>query len=133
MKVLIDTTVWSLALRRQKRSHSDEIIVQKLSDLILEGRAKLIGPIHQELLSGVESKKSFDLLNSRLSVFEYIEIQSIDYVRAAEMYNTCRKKGIQGSHIDYLICAVAEKNHISIFTLDKDFLLYAKHLPIILY
>jgi len=56
-----------------------------------------------------------------------------DYERAAEFYNTCRKSGIQGSQIDFLICAVAAGREIPIFTTDNDFLLYAKYLSISLH
>jgi predicted nucleic acid-binding protein len=51
-------------------------------------------------------------------------------VKAAEFANICRGKGIQGSTIDFLICAVAALENLMIFTTDKDFENYRKHLPI---
>jgi predicted nucleic acid-binding protein len=69
-------------------------------------------------------------LKNRISVFEDFTIKTIDYELAAELYNQCRAKGIQGSHIDFLICAVAINNQMSIFTLDKDFENYQKVFPI---
>lgn len=133
MNVLIDTTVWSIALRKNKHSQEEETTVLSLTELIHEGRAKIIGPIRQEILSGIASKTSFDKLHAALSAFPDLEIYSDDYIRAAQMYNHCRKKGIQGSHIDFLICSIAEKHHMSIFTLDHDFINYSKFLPLILY
>ena len=133
MNVLIDTSVWSIALRKNKRSQQDILMIEKLTELIHEGRAQIIGPIRQELLSGIDSLQNFEKLNEKLNAFADIEIITEDYVRAAEMYNLCRRKGIQGSHIDFLICAVAEKHHLSIFTLDNDFTNYLKHVPIRLY
>jgi transposase len=60
-------------------------------------------------------------------------IVSEDYERAAGMFNDCRKKGIQGSQVDFLICAVSVNHGLEIFTLDKDFRHYGKVLDIILH
>lgn len=131
MKVLVDTSIWSLALRKKKQHNSDEILlIQKLVGLIEESAVEMIGPIRQEVLSGIASPQAFFLLREKLEAWKDIPIESEDYVRAAEMFNICRKKGIQGSHIDFLICSLSEKHHLSIFTLDHDFVAYAKHLPI---
>jgi hypothetical protein len=62
-----------------------------------------------------------------------LPLTQTDYERAAEFYNVCRKTGIQGSQIDFLICSVSVGNEVPIFTTDKDFLYYKKHLPISLY
>jgi hypothetical protein len=127
MKVLIDTCVWSQALRHK---NPDKKQIKKLSDLINDGRAVLIGPVKQELLSGISRLDQFEKLKDILSAFEEIQLKSIHFEKAAEFCNVCRSKGIQGSTIDFLICAVAHTEHLSIFTLDNDFKHYAKHLPI---
>ncbi|MBM4310250.1 MAG: PIN domain-containing protein [Deltaproteobacteria bacterium] len=127
MKVLVDTCVWSHALRHK---NPDKEQIKKLSDLIHDGRAVLIGPVKQELLSGISRSNQFEKLKDILSAFEEIQLKSIHFEKAAEFCNVCRSKGIQGSTIDFLICAVAHTEHLSIFTLDKDFQHYAKHLPI---
>jgi predicted nucleic acid-binding protein len=93
----------------------------------------MIGPIRQELLSGITIESQFDALKEKLLAFEDIPLTREDYERAAEFYNTCRKSGIQGSQIDFLICAVAAGREIPIFTTDNDFLLYAKYLTISLH
>ena len=52
---------------------------------------------------------------------------------AAELSNRCRRNGIQGSHTDFLICSFSMNNNCPIFTLDKDFDLYRKHIPLSLH
>ena len=90
----------------------------------------MIGPVRQELLSGISDKAVFDSLKSKLRSFEDLPITARDYETAAEYFNTCRKNGVQGSHIDFLICAVACNNDLLVFTTDQDFQHYAKHLPV---
>lgn len=131
MNVLIDTSVWSLAFRRSRASsRSDAQMVEELTELIQEGRALLIGPIRQELLSGISDVRQFNTLRHRLRAFDDVSIHKFDYERAAEFSNSCRKAGVQGSHIDFLICSVAAGNSAAILSTDKDFIRYAKHLPI---
>ena len=61
MKVLVDTSIWSLALRRNKQPDSN-IEVIEFQELIEEVRVQLIGPIRQEILSGVKRKQQFSKL-----------------------------------------------------------------------
>jgi len=129
MRVLVDTSVWSLVLR-SKQNHA---LSHYLSELIEEGRVEMIGPIRQEILSGIRSEKQFDKLKSVLDAFPDIPLTTDDYILAAHCFNQCRKNGIQGSHIDFLICSVAQNHKLSIYTTDKDFLSYATVLPILLY
>jgi predicted nucleic acid-binding protein len=134
MKVFVDTSIWSLALRRGRaRSREEQTLITELGELIKEVRVVLIGPIRQELLSGISSNEQFNILKEKLRPFEDLPLTQADYERAAEFYNTCRKAGIQGSQIDLLICSVSVGNKIPIFTSDKDFLHYKKSLPISLY
>ena len=121
MKILVDTSVWSLAFRKKTLTKHEEKIVNELKELIYEIRVVIIGPIRQELLSGLSSKAKFVNLIEKLRAFDDIPIEQNDYEKAAEFYNSCRKKGIQGSHIDFLICAIAINRDIGIFTTDKDF------------
>jgi len=93
----------------------------------------MAGPVRQEVLSGIRDSKIFEELRDKLSIYKNIEIRHEDYEEAARFYNICRNHGIQGSHIDYLLCSIAVKNELLIFTLDKDFENYQKHLPIHLY
>ena len=126
MKVLVDTSVWSLALRRKEQGE----IVKKLTELVKASMVVLVGPMRQEILSGISDKTVFDKLQSKLRSFDDLPISTKDYETAAEFFNTCRKNGVQGSHTDFLICAVAANNDLLIFTTDQDFDHYAKYLPI---
>ena len=72
MKVLIDTSVWSQALRRQSSevSSTDQVrVVNVLKELIHDSRIAMLGPVRQELLSGVKTQKHFETLQQILSVF----------------------------------------------------------------
>lgn len=131
MKVLIDTCIWSHALRSKRPEF--EAQVKSLETLIADQRVLIIGAIRQEILSGYSDLNKFELLKTKLSYFENTPILDEDYITAAKFYNECRQKGVQGSHIDLLICAVAVRLNVPIFTSDKDFGFYLQHLPIKLY
>ena len=96
-------------------------------------RVEIIGPIRQELLSGISKQSKYDSLRYRLNAFIDLELTTKDYELAAEFFNTSRSKSIQGSHIDFLICAAAAGNELALLTLDKDFMRYATYLPITLF
>ena len=131
MRVLVDTSVWSLALRRA--THVQNPDAEELKRLITGHLTEMIGPIRQELLSGIRDQPQFDLLESRLACFPDFPLHAEDYVTAAKMFNLCRTKGIQGSNTDFLICAVAVSDDFAIFSTDGDFRLFAKCLPIVIY
>lgn len=131
MKVIVDTSVWSLALRREATQSLAP--VQELRQLIHDHRVQMIGPIRQEILSGIRSESQFGKLRKHLESFPDLPIQTEDYVTAAQFFNRCRSEGVQGSNTDFLICAVAVRNGSSIFTTDKDFELFSKHLAIVLH
>ena len=132
MKVLVDTPIWSLALRRRSRSQTTPA-TSELASLIDDGRVAMIGPIRQELLSGLKEPAQFDRLREHLRAFSDSPMTMEDYEEAASFYNLCRTKGIQGSNTDFLICAVAARNDFTIFTTDEDFVHFAKILPIVLH
>jgi predicted nucleic acid-binding protein len=129
--VVVDTSVWSLALRR--KAAPEDIIVKELKELIQEARVQIIGAIRQEILSGVKDQKQFELLKTRLRAFPDLQLQQETFERAAEIFNFCRKAGIQGSNTDFLICAAAEQNDLPIFTTDQDFFRYQKYCKSILH
>ncbi len=120
MKVIVDTCIWSLALRKKEVKTSDPH-VRELVELIKEGRVQMLGPIRQELLSDIKFQTQFKKLKNSLSAFKDFTISTNDYVEAAQLYNLCRSRGIQGSNTDFLICAVALRNNMAIFTFDNDF------------
>ena len=132
MTVLVDTTIWSLALRRRAHqlSPAEKELVDEWEDLVNSGRAALIGPVHQEVLSGIRSDTVFKSLADKLASFRYLETLPGDFVQAARFFNACRSHGIAGSHVDMLICAIAHRYKAAIFTTDPDFSGYAGYLPI---
>jgi predicted nucleic acid-binding protein len=125
MSVLIDTPVWSFAYRRAKRSASEQAIVNELTELIQRERAVLTGAIRQEVLSGISNAKLFENVRSALRGFVELVPTIADYERAAEFCNLCRHIGIQGSPTDFLICAIAARYDVEIYTTDRDFKRYA--------
>ncbi len=131
MKVIVDTSVWSLALRRDKQDSPAP--VQELRHIIHGHRVQMIGPIRQEILSGIRSESQFKKLRKHLESFPDLPILTEDYVTAAQFFNHCRSKGIPGSNTDFLICAVAVRNKFSIYTTDKDFELFSEHIQIVLH
>ena len=132
MNVLVDTSVWSLALRRAERnlSASETAVVSELAALIDEGGAKIIGLVRQELLSGIKNSKQFESLREILAAFPDEPADSKDYERAALFSNKCRSQGVSVSVSDMLICSIAESRGWPIFSTDSDFKRYARILSI---
>ena len=91
MKVIVDTCVWSLALRRHK--HVQTPLVAELKNLIDDALVQMIGPIRQEVLSEISFPDQFKKLQKYFSAFEDIVLESKVYELAAELYNICKKKG----------------------------------------
>ena len=127
--ILVDTSVWSAAFRR-----SDQMaflpIRHELLRLIQSKEAALLGLVRQEVLSGMAHANQFSHLRDLLRAFLDFPVETEDFERAAECFNQCRAKGIQGSHTDFLLCALAQRHDISIFTTDNDFQHYKKLIPI---
>jgi predicted nucleic acid-binding protein len=126
MKFLIDTSVWSEALRRKNKSiNSSETILSRL--ILNESEIILIGIILQEILSGITDRKLFNEINTILSDFPYIEATKDDYIYAAELRNTLKIKGITAGSFDFLIASIAIRNNLTLVTIDNDFKHIAKH------
>ncbi|HNQ78161.1 MAG TPA: PIN domain-containing protein [Acidobacteriota bacterium] len=131
MRVIVDTSIWSLALRRGGGGETPA--VRELRSLISDDRVQMIGAVRQEILSGVREEKQFRELEARLGAFPDLCLEAEDHVAAARYFNMCRAKGIQGSNTDFLICAAAARRKMEIFTTDKDFDRYSGILPVALH
>ncbi len=129
MKVIIDTSVWSLALRRVQASTNNPYI-RLLQDLIVDSRVALLGSVRQEILSGIRYAEQHDRLKNYLRAFPNIELDIEDYELASEFYNSCRLRGIQGANTYFLICATAVRRNYEILTVDKDFDGFRPYIPI---
>jgi len=119
VKVIVDTSVWSLAFRRRKAAENASPTA--LHELIEDGLIVMLGCIRQEILSGIRSQEQFQALRDRLRPFRDEVLQTEDYEMAAEYFNVCRRQGVQGSNTDFLICAAAVNRGHAIFTTDRDF------------
>jgi hypothetical protein len=128
VNVLVDTSVWSLALRRQAPKNSP--IERELTELVREGRIVMVGAIRQELLSGVREEVHFKKLRDRLRAWSDLDLDEIDYEEAAACFNQCRAKGVQGGDTDFLLCALSLRRKLAVFTTDQDFKHCAKVLGI---
>ncbi len=128
MKVIIDTCVWSRFLRRN-RPPSDPV-AEEVARLVRADVVQLLGPIRQELLSGAQPDERFQQLKEYLRFYPNLLLDEEDDEAAASYYNLCRRRGVQGTGTDLLICAVAVRHDLKVFTTDTDFDSYAKYVPI---
>lgn len=122
MKVIVDTCIWSLALRRQDQTrisaHEKQMLAQ-LREAIEDRRATIIGPIRQEILSGIRDARQFAKIQDLLEPFRDEEITAADYVEAAHLFNLCQNHGVHCGPVDILLCAVALRNRYAIMTSDR--------------
>ena len=128
MNVLVDTSVWSLALRRRRTRRVAETL--ELAELVREGRVVLLGAVRQELLSGIPDERQYATLREYLRAFPDLVLEAADHEEAALFFNRCRARGVQGSNTDFLICAAATRRRLGILTTDADFRQFARVLPI---
>lgn len=135
MTVLVDTPIWSLLLRRQAYDLTvhQRTQLQALKEIVAEGRARLLGAVRQELLSGVRSSQQFARLQKALRFFPDVRLEIEDYETAAEIGNACRVHGVAGGPVNFLLCSVALRRGWAIYTSDRDFEHYAKYAPIVLF
>jgi predicted nucleic acid-binding protein len=135
MKILVDTPIWSLALRRKDAdlAPSERRVTQLLHQVVDEGRAQLLGPVRQELLSGLREDAQFRRLRDYLRDFPDVLLATGDYEEAARASSECRKAGIATTPVDMLICAVGLHHSWQIFSTDRDFSHFASVLPIQLF
>ena len=132
MNVLVDTAIWSLALRRKAAdlNSMEDCLVQELRELIREGRVQVLGLVRQEVLSGIKNPAQFEKLRMILRAFPDQSIDTSDHEAAATTSNQCRSRGIAVTTVDALICAVALRKELLIFTTDPDFQNYSRVVPL---
>ncbi len=126
MKYIVDTSIWSLALRRNTKQKSPA--VEKLQKL-LEGGFPIfmLGTIYQEILQGIRHEDQFRRIRDNLRILPMIDVSKDDHEEAARLFNGCRSHGIQASTIDCLIAAAAIRNDCTLLTTDNDFGQIARH------
>lgn len=122
----MDTGIWSLALRRDAAASSNE--VKALAQAIESGETLLTtGLVLQELLQGFSGPKSRDQILDRFSSIPLLSPDRDDHIRAAELRNHCRRKGVQVGTIDALLARLCIRHDLTMLTTDKDFRGIADH------
>ena len=126
MTLLVDTSVWSLALRRDATSSEPE--VPQLKDALLGADVVVTtGLVLQELLQGFSGPKVSAQIIERFAALPLLQPDREDHVSAAELRNTCRRAGIQIGTIDALLAQLCIRHELTLLSIDKDFKLAAKH------
>jgi predicted nucleic acid-binding protein len=129
LSLFVDTSVWSLALRRDAPALSPE--VRALVQAIESGEAILTtGLVLQELLQGFSGPKSRDQILGRFSAVPLLVSDRDDHVGAAELRNDCRRTGVQVGTIDALLAQLCIRHGLTMLTTDKDFRRIADHSPL---
>ncbi|HTC05889.1 MAG TPA: PIN domain-containing protein [Xanthobacteraceae bacterium] len=126
MSLFVDTSVWSLALRRDSLSSSTE--VRALVQAIETGATILTtGLVLQELLQGFSGPKAREQILDRFSAIPLLAPDRDDHIEAAELRNRCRRAGIQVGTIDALLAELCIRHELTMLTTDNDFRHIANH------
>jgi predicted nucleic acid-binding protein len=131
VNLIVDTSVWSLLLRRQNHECNHPLVQKLKACLELQDGIFLIGPILQEILGGVRNEAQFYKLTEYFSVFPLLEIDRQDYVEASRLRSHCRSKGVQAGPADFLIATACIRWDYPLLTTDSDFTLIARHSPLV--
>ena len=126
MSLFVDTSVWSLALRRDARQSEPE--VSTLRDALLgANQVFTTGLVLQELLQGFSGPRARDQLVERFLALAFLVPDREDHIQAAEVRNTCRRGGVQIGTIDALLIQLSRRYDLLLLSTDKDFQAAAKH------
>ena len=126
MTLLVDTSVWSLALRRDTDATGPE--VQALKDALFGAEVVVTtGLVLQELLQGFMGAKAQTLIIERFAALPVLQPDREDHIDAAMLRNACRQAGVQIGTIDALLTQLAIRHDLTLLTTDKDFTHAAKH------
>ena len=131
MNLVVDTSVWSLVLRRPRVDEDDSHVRAFRWHLESGDGIFLVGNILQELLDGLRSTKQFDRLLALLDPYPLLDLDRQTYIAAARLQSVCRSKGINAGSIDFLIAAACCQNGFPLLTADKDFVRIAGHCDLI--
>ena len=126
MNLFVDTSVWSLALRRDE--NVDQLIIRRLRDALDGGEGVFTtGLVLQELLQGFRGPKARDAIIDRFASLPLLIPDRTDHVEAAELRNACRRNGIQVGTIDVLLAQLCVRHDLVMLSTDRDFMLMAPH------
>jgi predicted nucleic acid-binding protein len=127
--LFVDTSVWSLAFRRDVASAAPE--VHALRDA-LEGGETIVttGLILQELLQGFAGPRARKDIIDRFAALPLLTPDRQDHIDAAELRNRCRRAGVQIGTIDALLAQLCIRHQLTLLTTDNDFIRAAPHCPL---
>ncbi len=126
MSLFVDTSVWSLALRRDQPAGRPE--VGMLVRAVESGEMLLTtGLVLQELLQGFAGPKSRSRIVERFAALPLIVPDRADHIDAAELRNHCRRKGVQIGTIDALLAQLCMRHDVTMLSADRDFTRVAEH------
>jgi len=129
MTLLVDTSVWSLALRRDVQATEPE--VHQLKEVLLgSDMVVTTGLILQELLQGFSGPKAQAQIVKRFAALPLLQPDRDDHINAAALRNTCRRAGVQIGTVDALLAQLCIRHEVMLLTTDKDFTHVAKHCPL---
>ena len=128
MTLLVDTSVWSLALRRDGAHESEE--VRALREALMGAESVVTtGLVLQELLQGFNGPKAKQAIIERFGALPLIQPDRQDHVAAAEVRNACRRAGVQIGTIDALLIQLCGRYEMTLLSSDEDFANAARHVP----
>ena len=126
MSMLVDTSVWSLALRRDAEQAAPQVAVLRAA-LLGADQVFTTGLVLQELLQGFAGPKARAQLVERLSALAFLQPDRGDHIEAAEVRNTCRRRGVQVGTIDALLIQLCRRHDLMMLSADQDFQAAARH------
>jgi predicted nucleic acid-binding protein len=127
--LFVDTSVWSLALRRDTVPDVAEVDALRRA---LQGEEVVVttGIVLQELLQGFAGPRDGRALVERFSALPMLSPDRDDHVDAAALRNECRRNGVQLGTIDALLAQLCIRHDLVMLTTDRDFALAARHCPL---
>jgi len=120
MSLLVDTSVWSLAFRRDAEQTAPEVLALRHALLGAE-QVFTTGLILQELLQGFSGPRARTQLLERLAALAFLQPDREDHIEAAEVRNQCRRRGVQVGTIDALLVQMCRRHELTLLSTDKDF------------
>jgi len=129
MSLLVDTSVWSLALRRDRPAESPVVVLLRRA---LEGDSVVLttGIVLQELLQGVRGPKGREAIIGRFAALPFVVPDRQDHIEAALLHTACRGKGLQLGTIDALLAQLCLRHDLTLLTTDRDFSRIAGVVPL---
>jgi predicted nucleic acid-binding protein len=126
VSLLVDTSVWSLAFRRDAPLDEPEVVALRTA-LVGGQQVFTTGLVLQELLQGVVGPRAKDQLLERFAALGFLQPDRQDHIDAAEVRNACRRKGVQLGTIDALLVQLARRHELTLLSTDRDFLAASAH------